>query len=76
MYMHVYFHACSVLSCYVWMLFMYIVCICMYVFMCMCIYMCVYLCMCVCARICLCLCMCWYTFYLNKSYSNVCLVDI
>ena len=43
--MHVCFHVCSVLSCFVWIICMYIVCIYMYVFMYMYICMCVYICM-------------------------------
>ena len=43
MYMHVYFHLCSVLSCFVWIFCMYIVCIYMYEFMHMYICMLVYM---------------------------------
>ena len=66
--MHVYFHVCSVLSCFVWMFCMYIVCIYMYIFMYMHICMCVYICMFICVHICFSLCMCWYKFCLYKSY--------
>ena len=77
--MHVcFFHACSVLSCYVWMFFMYIVCIYMYVFM----YM--YICMCVCIYACPSVCI--YACVMNVLvqtfvcmiviYLIVCLVDI
>ena len=74
--MHLCFYVCSVLSCYVWMFFMYIVChahICMY--LCTCVYLCVYIYVCT-VHLCaynLCLCMCWYIythFYLyNKCLS-------
>ena len=41
MHLHVCFHVCSVLSCYVWMFCMYIVCIYMYVFVYL--YVCIYM---------------------------------
>ena len=52
--------------------FMYIVCIYMYVFMYMYIGMCVYICICI--YVCICLCLCVGTlFYLYKSYLFECL---
>ena len=47
MHMHVCFHVCSVLSCYVWMFCLFIVCIYMYMhlmYICMCVYIYVHLC--------------------------------
>ena len=75
MYVHVCFHLCSVLSCYIWMFYMYIVH--MYMYICMCVYICIYMYVQLCSYILVFMYVLVQTFNCIKAiYLVVCLVDI